>query len=318
MSCRRNIHDPYYPYAVSVHKSFVVGHVPRTISAVCSLFVRQGRSISCQVTGNRRYLVDLPQGGLELPCHPTFEHAGYSKILNKLKRLMSEAPKLPLGSVDEEPPKKKAKLGGTINTQQVNTILSNHGQPPKTLDIVWGQFQSHTLLMSEKASIQNGQRLTDRHMNFCQAVLKSQNPTIEGFECTLFQAKEREKKMLSGIQVVHLRSRDHWILCSINDQSLSIYDSVFSSMDDELLEIINLLFDFTTYTFIKFQKQTGFNDCGLFALAAACALVFDQDPSLCQFNQEAMRNHLIICIENGFFSCFPSIATKKQSNCVYL
>ena len=63
-----------------------------------------------------------------------------------LKRLMSEAPKLPLGSVDEEPPKKKAKLGGTINTQQVNTILSNHDQPPKTLDIVCGQFQSHTKL----------------------------------------------------------------------------------------------------------------------------------------------------------------------------
>ncbi len=37
-------------------------------------------------------------------------------------------------------------------------------------------------------------------MTFCQAVLKSQNPTIEGFECTLFQAKEREKKKSSGFK----------------------------------------------------------------------------------------------------------------------
>ena len=36
-----------------------VGHVPRTISCVCKLFLRQRGFISCEVTGSSRPSVDL-------------------------------------------------------------------------------------------------------------------------------------------------------------------------------------------------------------------------------------------------------------------
>ena len=46
-----NVHDPY---AVKVMKSgIVVGHLPKKISATCSLFLRKGGAISCQVTDER-------------------------------------------------------------------------------------------------------------------------------------------------------------------------------------------------------------------------------------------------------------------------
>ena len=62
---RRNRHDPY---AVAVTKSkTVVGHLPRKISTVCSLFLSTG-TITCRVVGTKRYSRDLPQGGLEIPC----------------------------------------------------------------------------------------------------------------------------------------------------------------------------------------------------------------------------------------------------------
>ena len=38
------------------------------IAASCNAFIRRGGIIECTVTGNRRYNVDLVQGGLELPC----------------------------------------------------------------------------------------------------------------------------------------------------------------------------------------------------------------------------------------------------------
>ena len=44
----------------------MIGHVLRTISCVCSLFLRQRGSISCEVVGSSRPSVDLPQS-LELP-----------------------------------------------------------------------------------------------------------------------------------------------------------------------------------------------------------------------------------------------------------
>ena len=70
LDCVREINNPEDPYAVAVIKASentTVGHLPRKISAACTLFLRTNGIISCTVTGNRRYSADLPQGGLELP-----------------------------------------------------------------------------------------------------------------------------------------------------------------------------------------------------------------------------------------------------------
>ena len=62
LSCVRETTNPF---AVAVKEnSIVVGHVPRKIAAVCSLFLRRRGIISCQIVGARRYSNDLPQGGL--------------------------------------------------------------------------------------------------------------------------------------------------------------------------------------------------------------------------------------------------------------
>ena len=53
--------------AVLRHGS-VVGHIPRRISAACSLFIERNGRIHCRITGPRQYSADLPQGGLEIPC----------------------------------------------------------------------------------------------------------------------------------------------------------------------------------------------------------------------------------------------------------
>ena len=53
----------------------MVGHVPRTISSVCSIFIRRGGNIVCRITGSREYSSDLEQGGLQLPCELTFSIA---------------------------------------------------------------------------------------------------------------------------------------------------------------------------------------------------------------------------------------------------
>ena len=61
LRCVRETNNHYDPYAVAVVKDTVgtVGHVPKAISALCSLFLRRGGSISCRVDGDRRYSRDL-------------------------------------------------------------------------------------------------------------------------------------------------------------------------------------------------------------------------------------------------------------------
>ena len=46
----------------------IFGHVPRTISPICSIFIRRGGTIKCLISGGRQYSYGLPQGGLEIPC----------------------------------------------------------------------------------------------------------------------------------------------------------------------------------------------------------------------------------------------------------
>ena len=60
LACHREAGNSHDPYAVAVKKIIgreekVVGHVPRKRSAFCSLFIRRGGIIRCQVTGHRRY-----------------------------------------------------------------------------------------------------------------------------------------------------------------------------------------------------------------------------------------------------------------------
>ena len=87
MLCHREEDNAHDPYAVAVIKSAtVVGHLPRKISTLCSLFIRRGGTICCQITGRRRYSADLPQGGLEVPCKLKF--AGSVKELDKLQGLL--------------------------------------------------------------------------------------------------------------------------------------------------------------------------------------------------------------------------------------
>lgn len=84
--CERETRNTKDRYAVAVKKDgTVVGHVPRKISHLCSIFLRRGNIVCC-VPGRRRYSADLPQGGLEVPCVLRF--TGQSMDVQKLKKLI--------------------------------------------------------------------------------------------------------------------------------------------------------------------------------------------------------------------------------------
>ena len=51
------------PYRIELsNPDIVVGHVPKRILSICSSFLRRGGTITCKLTGPRRFSADLPQG----------------------------------------------------------------------------------------------------------------------------------------------------------------------------------------------------------------------------------------------------------------
>lgn len=72
--CKRKPGNQNDAHAVAVTKEDVtVGHIPRTILPICSIFIRRCGAIKCLVKGGRQCSIDLLQGGLEILCALTFE-----------------------------------------------------------------------------------------------------------------------------------------------------------------------------------------------------------------------------------------------------
>ena len=143
------------PFAVVVMRSGVsVGHVPRKISSVCSMFLRRDGTISCRVTGDKSYSEDISQGGLKATCKPTLTEA--RRNIDKTEMLLVERAFTSDNRADKEnePPKKRCKL--SLPESEVNKISS-----------------------------------TWLSMNFAQNLLKRQFPGVNGLQSTLLQYKPK-------------------------------------------------------------------------------------------------------------------------------
>ena len=73
LTCTRERGNRNNVFAVAVQSDGnIVGHVPRHVSCICTLFICRGGVLNCLITGSRRYSRDLSQGGMEIPCQYIF------------------------------------------------------------------------------------------------------------------------------------------------------------------------------------------------------------------------------------------------------
>lgn len=87
LSCEREPGNRYNNYAVAVKRhTTIIGHLPRKISKVSSLFLRKGGETECVVSGRCRHCCDLKQAGLEVPC--TIIFSGQKTLIEKVKKLI--------------------------------------------------------------------------------------------------------------------------------------------------------------------------------------------------------------------------------------
>ena len=227
LSCVREVENFRDPFAVAVVRSgIIVGHAPRKISSVCSMFLRRGGTIICRVTGGRRYSEHLPRGGLEVPCTLTLTgaHSDIDKARALLKRAFSSND---CADKENEPPKKKPKLNF-----------------PKT----------------EISRISSGEKLSDLYINFTQSLLKKQFPGVNGLQSMLLQYKPKANvPPKNQLQVVHSRG-DHWIVASTvgcTGDEVLVCDSLYGTLDTSTVNVISNLFHSSSVKMLDCQKQEG-------------------------------------------------------------
>ena len=104
--------------------------------------------------------------------------------------------------------------------------------------------------------------------------------SLQGLQSTLLQTTS--KPSVNELQIVHSRD-NHWIVASTlisKPNSVSVYDSLYDSIDEESLKVIQYLFGVEEVCVVPVQKQQGYNDCGLFAIAYAVHLAKKHNPEM--------------------------------------
>lgn len=310
-SCKRENGNRSDPFAVAVVNAAgtIIGHLPRKISCVCSLYLRRNGSIYCRVTGSRRYSEDLEQGGLEIPCILTFE--GDSTYTSKAKKVVES--NLATTAIDRTPSKRRKVTKSPAVLSPISPFnVEDYDTSATPTKPQWVKLAGIELTQTDKEDILSGKKLDDRTINIAQGLLKRQFKELTGLRSTLLQAREppKEDNDHCKIQIVHSRG-DHWIVASTilaTENEVKVYDSLYRTIDRNTRAIIKNIFPSSASPeIIQINRQTGGVDCGVFAIAISTALAFYQDPSGIKFDQPAMRPHLVRCLEKGKLTLFPSI-----------
>ena len=206
---------------------------------------------------------------------------------------------------------------------QKQTIEVEKYKPKVTIQgkssTVWIQNDIFTLRQHEKEIMYSTTAwLCDTVIDAAQKILKESVPAKNGFQSVClgrtcaFQIETSE-----FVQILH-NGHDHWITISTfgaDEGEVFVYDSLYCSVSSSVKAQIACLLatkkEKIELKFIDVQMQSGKYDCGLFAVAFATALVHGQQPGKFMFDQQAMRKHLRLCLQNKVMPMFPIKKTRR-------
>ena len=143
-------------------------------------------------------------------------------------------------------------------------------------------------------------------------MLKSQFTEIGGLHNTLLQLKTHFLKSdldsnKNILQIIHMPN--HWAALKVLGSDIRFYDSVYTSVSDDTLEIIAKLMKTNskslTIKLMNIAKQVGVVNCGLHAVAILTCLALKKDPTTIVLDNDELRPHLLNIFETKKISAFP-------------
>ena len=155
-------------------------------------------------------------------------------------------------------------------------------------------------------------RLNDRHINFVQTLLRNQFPQCYRLQNTPLQGRHKYDVSAKLVQILHV-CRNHWVVISsllCHNNEIRYYDTIYNDIDQQTHNLLNTMFgeDIKVTMDTQVQKQKEDKDCGVFCIAVATSLLFNQPPG--PFTQSLLCPHLIHCIENKSMITFPKNSSR--------
>ena len=159
-----------------------------------------------------------------------------------------------------------------------------------------------------------------------QMLLKNSFPKVDGLRDPSKTGSEVIPAKSGFVQI--LNTGGHWVCLSTvatkpDSGIVRVFDSLYNKPSQNAIEQHSsrlLKHNGRTITFLneKVQKQRELSNCGLFALAFATDLCHELDPANEQYDQTAMRQHYVKCLESKAMIPFPKTAKRVpcQMTCI--
>ncbi len=151
-----------------------------------------------------------------------------------------------------------------------------------------------------------------------QKVLKQQHPHINGLQDTLLQVNNAFDVHTGEFVQCLVVGRCHWTVVSnigCLPSVVRVYDSMnmqlSSSAKKTVATLLHMGSSQITLEYMNVQQQKGASDCGLFAIANATTLCHGENPVMYEYHQEAMRSHLLACLQIKALLPFPARKTER-------
>ena len=204
-----------------------------------------------------------------------------------------------------------------------NYFLLTANTAPVSPTVYW--VRTLQLTENHKKQITTGLVLSDIHINAAQTLLSRQFPELSGFQLTNYSQRYDKFQLASNNSIqIHHTDAFHWAVSTSIRRPKScrarILDSMSgdlsSSMQCQLAKIYGVTgkSDTMRVEISPVQQQAGSTDCGLFAIAFATDLAFGMDPVKISYQQSAMREHFVKCLENEKMEQFPRSKRSAHIN----
>ena len=129
---------------------------------------------------------------------------------------------------------------------------------------IWIEKEGKSLNLADKVILEQGEELTDKHINMAQHLIKVQFPLIGGLQSTLLQQKlsniSKGRCTTNTTQAIHCKKRMHWITATTKfcePGVVNIYDTLYSALDAETRTIVKQLFGLKATSQINIAVMKG-------------------------------------------------------------
>ena len=195
------------------------------------------------------------------------------------------------------------------------------------------QLDRYALTEEDKIKILDGSLLEDGHIDLFHNIMRTNSPYKP--QSTLIVQRIVRNPQLQHIQRIDRNERHlqllhscdgicpnclsgHWICCYYDTTSIFIFDSFNNGRlhykNELFLRQLFPFFDEVPKHFKKVQYQNNAHDCGVFAIAFATSICFQQNPSKIIYDVDKMRPHLYDMFERNTLIYFPTLENESPKN----